>query len=242
MRLILFLTLFLFAFSCRLKYTVLDENTVKLEVLKVAPNTYRYISYLETESFGRVACNGMIVMNNGEAIIIDPPTNSDNSDNLIQYVQNELKAEIKAVVVTHFHEDCLGGLKSFHDKNISSYSYFLTQELAKKNGEETPLHTFKDSIALTVGKEELKLYYLGAGHTVDNIVAFFPKSNSMFGGCLVKSMGAGKGNLADARVQDWSQTIEKVQQKFPDVEHVIPGHGKDGGKEMLEYTRVLFAQ
>lgn len=229
-------------FACGIQPQNLDNATVILNVVEVAPNTYRHLSFLETESFGKVGCNGMVVVEKGEAIIIDTPTNDEASHDLMHYVQNILKAKIKAVVVTHFHEDCLGGLKYFHERNIPSYSFHLTAALAEKNGVEVPRHHFKDSLRISVGMHDVELYHLGAGHTVDNTVVYYPTSKALFGGCLVKCLGAGKGNLVDARVEDWSQTIKKVQQKFPDVEHIIPGHGKDGGKELLEYTRALFAQ
>ncbi|SFT38230.1 metallo-beta-lactamase class B [Lishizhenia tianjinensis] len=227
--------------ACATRYQKLDSENPVLQIYKVAPHTYRHVSFLETERFGKVACNGMIVIDQDEAVVIDAPTNDEAAADLLYYVKNDLNAEVKAVVVTHFHEDCLGGLKSFHEKNIPSYAYFLTQELARKNGEEIPQHTFKDSLMLAVGKEKLNVYYLGAGHTADNTVVYFEQDQSLFGGCLVKSLGASKGNLSDARVEDWSTTIEHVEEKFTHVKHVIPGHGKDGGKELLTYTKELFA-
>lgn len=242
MRVVLVLLLAFLVGACVLRYQKLNSDTNLLQILKVAPNTYRHVSFLETESFGKVACNGMIVIDNDEAIIVDAPTNDEAAAELIYYVENELNAKVQAVVVTHFHEDCLGGLKSFHAKYIPSYAYFLTKEFAEKNGEETPQHTFKDTLVLEVGKEALKLMYLGAGHTADNTVAYFKKDESLFGGCLVKCLGASKGYLGDARVEDWSATIAKVEAKFPKVQHVIPGHGKDGDKELLAYTRMLFKQ
>ncbi len=64
----------------------------------------------------------------------------------------------------------------------------------------------------------------------------------MFGGCLIKESGAGKGNLEDANTTDWSLTVTKLKEKYPTTKTVIPGHGKSGGTELLDYTIQLFQQ
>lgn len=37
----------------------------------------------------------------------------------------------------------------------------------------------------------------------------------------------------------WLQTIERVEQQFPDVKYVIPGHGKYGGKELFKHSKII---
>ncbi|MEM7381519.1 MAG: subclass B1 metallo-beta-lactamase, partial [Bacteroidota bacterium] len=54
-------------------------------------------------------------------------------------------------------------------------------------------------------------------------------------------LNARKGNLADANIAQWSQTMELIKAKFPEIEIVIPGHGKAGGMELLDYTYQLFS-
>ena len=41
--------------------------------------------------------------------------------------------DIKAVVATHFHADCLGGLGAFHEKKIPSYALNKTIQLATQH-------------------------------------------------------------------------------------------------------------
>lgn len=64
----------------------------------------------------------------------------------------------------------------------------------------------------------------------------------LFGGCLVKEVGAEKGNVADANVQEWPLTIAGIKEQHPDIKIVIPGHGKPGGITLLDYTATLFLQ
>ena len=82
--------------------------------------------------------------------------------------------------------------------------------------------------------------YFGEGHTKDNIVGYFPADKTLFGGCLIKKVGAGNGNLEDANTDNWSKTVRKIKRKYHSAEIVIPGHGKSGGIELLDYTIQLF--
>ena len=57
---------------------------------------------------------------------------------------------------------------------------------------------------------------------------------------MIKSLNAGKGNLEDANIDERSNTVEKVKKQYADVKTVIPGHGKFGGIELLDYTIEMF--
>ena len=57
---------------------------------------------------------------------------------------------------------------------------------------------------------------------------------------MVKALGAGFGNLNDADTILWARTIRNVGRQFPQAEIVIPGHGKVGGPELLDYTINMF--
>lgn len=211
-------------------------STDNLKIVQVAEHTFIHISYLKTEDFGNVACNGMVAIDQNEAIVYDTPTDDDTSRELINWVQNTLKSKITAVVATHFHSDCLGGLQAFHDKKIPSFANKLTIELAEKKGSVAPQTGFITHFEHAVGGTVVTSYFPGTGHTQDNIVAYFSKDQVLFGGCLIKSLGAGKGNLEDATPGKWPDTVRKLKAKYPDVKTVIPGHGKPGDLELLNYT------
>lgn len=207
---------------------------------KISPNVYQHTSYLETEEWGRVACNGIVVVLGNEALVIDTPVNVMASKELLKVLTQTMRVKVLGVVATHFHEDCLGGLQAFHDEGIFSYSIGKTRALAEKAGYVPPKAIMTGRYTFSIDGEPVHLGYYGAGHTEDNIVAYFPKDRVLFGGCLVKSLGAGKGNLADADVKAWPETVRKVMEAYPEVEVVVPGHGKTGGKELLEFTIGLF--
>ncbi len=212
----------------------------ELVIVQIAKNTFVHTSYLQTNDFGKVPCNGMIVRNRKEVIVFDTPTNNKSAEALINFVQGNLHCKINAVVPTHFHEDCLGGLAAFHEQHIPSYSNVKTIELTKINKVASPQNGFTESLKMKLGKTFVLLKYFGEGHTKDNIVSYFPNDHTLFGGCLIKELNATKGFLGDANVGEWANTVEQVKQQFPKVKKVVPGHGKIGGKELLDYTIQLF--
>ena len=234
--------------------TYLNSNSQKRDVFKakevyrshdlivtqIAENAFEHTSFLQTKDFGNVLCNGLMVRNSHELIIFDTPTNDKGSEELIQWIKETLHCKINAIIPTHFHNDCLGGLKTFHENDIPSYAYFKTVELAKENKFVVPENSFKDSLVLQVGNENVIAQFFGEGHTRDNIVGYFPGEHIMFGGCLIKELGAGKGYLGDANVAAWSGTVEKVKKAYPNVKMIVPGHGGRGNKKLLDYTIKLF--
>ena len=127
---IILIGFFALILSCKTGKKPVTYETETLKIKQLTPHTYQHITYLQTESFGKVACNGLIVANNGEAIIFDTPNTELESEELIQWVQSQLDCQIKGIVATHFHTDCLGGLKAFHNRNIPSYAYTKTIDLA----------------------------------------------------------------------------------------------------------------
>jgi len=235
----------LFLMGCQSQKTLQNtENIVytsdNLIIKQLTPNTYQHTSFLQTETFGNVPCNGMIVINNNEAIVVDTPVNDETSYELINWISRDKNAKIIAVVPTHFHDDCLGGLTAFEKNNIPSYANSKTIEFAKANEMNIPQNGFNDTMTLPVGEIKIDLTFFGEGHTRDNIVAYVENDKVLFGGCLVKELNAGKGYLGDANVDEWSKTIEKISDYYPNLQLVIPGHGDVGNKELLKFTAQLF--
>lgn len=205
-------------------------------------HTYQHISYLNTQDFGRVECNGMIVAKDGQAIIFDTPAEDAVSELLIDFIRDSLGAEVATVVPTHFHADCVGGIAAFMAQKIPVHASELTIEILKEKGNKyaSGFIPFKDSLILNTGSENIMVFFPGQGHTFDNLVAYYPAEQVLFGGCLIKEKGAGKGNLEDANTQTWPQSVAVVKARFPDARIVIPGHGKTGGQDLLDYTSGLF--
>lgn len=224
---------------------VAQETNIKissdLELIKISDKVYIHKSFTTSEQFGRYSSNGLIYINENEVLIADTPPSIEQSELLLTWIINQ-DLLIKAVIVNHHHEDALGGLKVFKQRNISTYGFRETSILAKKDGFLDPEITFIDSLNLSIGSKIIQAFYFGEAHTSDNIVLHIPSEHILFGGCMIKSLKSGKGNLADANVEEWPHTVSKVKNYFPNLQLVIPGHGNYGNTSLLDYTIKMFGE
>ncbi len=92
-----------------------------------------------------------------------------------------------------------------------------------------PNITLDDHMTLFRGDREIRLLYLGRGHTGGDIVVYLPKERVLCSGDLLVN---GVANLVDGYVDEWPASLEKL--KALDFDHVIPGHGDPfDGKERI---------
>ncbi len=213
-----------------------------LEIKKIEDDVFVHKSFLK--SYNNFPCNGMIYANGGEAVVLDAPTDDSTSLELISWIENDLDCKITAIVINHFHIDCLGGLAEFHKIGVPSYANHMTIELAssdRAHNDVIPQHGFTDSIRIGIGDTYITNHYFGPGHSPDNIVSYIEDKKTLFGGCLIKANKANKGSLTDANIEEWSKTVQKVKANFSgELNAVVPGHGSFGGEELLDYTIQLF--
>ncbi|WP_411030257.1 subclass B1 metallo-beta-lactamase [Spongiimicrobium sp. 3-5] len=227
--------------GCGSKKPLTSYSTETLKIIALSENSFVHISYLDTESYGKVACNGLVFINDNEAVVFDTPSDDTTSTELIRWIAEVKKSDVTGVVVNHFHEDCLGGLGAFHKLGIPSFANNTTIALAKTSGVIAPQIGFNGEMELVVGNEKVINRHFGEAHSKDNIVSYVPSEKLLFGGCSIKSLNAKKGYLGDANVDDWGPTVLKIKENYPALETVVPGHGAYGGVELLDYTVSLFS-
>ncbi|MCD2258799.1 subclass B1 metallo-beta-lactamase [Psychroserpens luteolus] len=215
-------------------------DTDVLSITRVNKHVFVHESYLKLKSGTEVPCNGMIFISNNEAIVLDTPTTIEASKELIEWIEETLRCEVKAVVPTHFHVDCLGGLDAFHDKGINSIANNATIKLAQRDSSVLPKSGFNNTKDISIGDNNVILSFFGEGHTRDNVVAYIPSEETLFGGCLIKTLEASKGNLNDANIDQWSTTVEQIKNRYSDLKFIVPGHGSYGDTALLDYTIELF--
>lgn len=236
----LILLLVFIQLQCKSQKTDSAYTSEALKIIPISENSFIHVSYLNTKDFGKVACNGLIYINNGEAAVFDTPSDNLTAEELIRWATESQNAKVTAVVVNHFHVDALGGLKTFHEMNIPSYANKETIALAKKDGSEIPQIGFDVQNELEIGKGKIINRHFGEAHTKDNIISYIPDEELIFGGCMIKSLNASKGNLEDANIGEWSNTVQKIKENYPNLKTVVPGHGKHNNTELLDYTIQLF--
>lgn len=211
-----------------------------IELIKLSEHAFVHVSYADMPPYGRVASNGLVFINGREAFLLDTPVNDSLTEQLMAWLKDSLRINIVGFVPNHWHEDCMGGLGFLQRQKIESYANQMTIDIAKGKNLPVPAFGFRDSLSLSLGGKVIQCYYMGAAHSLDNIVVWIPSEQILFAGCMIKSLNSKDlGNTADGDLVAYPQTIDKVLKKFPVVKWVIPGHGAFGGRELITHTKEL---
>lgn len=215
-----------------------------IDVRKLSDKAYQYTAWAEIGSWGLVGSNGLILKDGNKAFLFDTPMHESQTKELVDWIKKELKADVTTFVPGHWHGDCVGGLDYLNKAGVETYANIMTNNILKEKGLPTVKHTFSDSINLKLNGMDIKCYYLGGGHSTDNIVVWIPSEKILFGGCMLKDCKSNSlGNTEDAApIQEWINTVSAVESKFPDAETVIPGHGETGSTDIIRYTKKLLIE
>jgi glyoxylase-like metal-dependent hydrolase (beta-lactamase superfamily II) len=116
------------------------------------------------------------------------------------------------------------------------------QEQVKEVRQTPPNLTFDNTMTVVRGGREMRLMYLGRGHTDTDVVTFLPAERIVATGDLMESVISYMG---DSYPEEWIATLEKL--KALDFDTVLPGHGVPfKGKERItafqNYLRDVIAQ
>lgn len=210
-----------------------DEPLPELEIKKIEDGVYLYTAYEKIEGWGLVGSNGLVVLDNKDAYLIDTPISAKDTEVLLQWIDAQ-GLTAKASISTHFHSDSSGGIAFLNSKSIPTYASKLTNHLLKNKGEEQATQSF-DKNPFWLLKNKIEIFYPGAGHTSDNVVVWMPEQKILFGGCFVKPEGL--GNLSHAVIEEWPASAEKLIARYGTAKLVVPGHGKVGDASFLEKTK-----
>jgi metallo-beta-lactamase class B len=192
---------------------------------------------VNTPEFGRFSSNGLLVIKNGKAFMIDTPVTNETTAKIATYLKDSMNVEIQLFTGGHFHVDCIGGMEYLKTADVKTFLNKRTKIKCIENKLPLPDTTFDESYFFNFEGIPVECRFVGGGHTADNIIAYFPDQKILFGGCLVKSANSPNlGNLKDAVVGEWKATIQQIINLFPSVKFVIPGHGDLGGIELLYHT------
>lgn len=208
-----------------------------IELIKLEENVWMHRTYM---TFGDTLypANGLLAFTKDEILLIDTPWNDEQTESLLELVNDIFERDQITTIITHAHDDTMGGIGVLLDQGMPVYSTQMTFDIAKDSGR--PLSQVKlesERTHMTINNLDITCFYPGGGHTEDNIVVYLNDYDILFAGCLIKELENDKiGNVADANVREWANSIQNVAIEFPDAVVVIPGHGDPGGIELLEHT------
>ena len=214
-----------------------------IRLKSIAENVWVHISDIDMPKWGRVSANGMAVITDNQLVVIDTPWNDTQTQLLIQWFKDNYDIDNIKIIVSHYHDDNLGGLNWNHQNGIESYSISKTQEICEEKGLPIPKNTLSNTYIFDFHEICIEVHFLGEGHTVDSAIVYLPNEKILFGGCSVKALrNSGLGNTADANINEWPTMLQKMKSSFPEVQVVVPGHGLEGTISLIDHTLSLFEE
>jgi len=108
--------------------------------------------------------------------------------------------------------------KAAMERQVANSLAYLEQ--VKEIRVTPPNLTFDTTMTLVRGGREMRVLYLGRGHTDTDVVVFLPKERIVCTGDLMESIVSYMG---DSYPEDWIATLERL--KALDFDTVMPGHG-----------------
>lgn len=227
--------LFTFVFS----FSVFGQTSDALKISQLAGDFYIFTTY-QTYKDAKVPANGMYVVTNEGVVLLDLPWDKTQLQPLLDHIRAKHNKNVVMSVSTHFHEDRTNGIEELKSKDVKTYTTKKTDELSQKEGNERAEFLLEKDTAFTIGQYKFQTFYPGEGHAPDNIVIWFPNEKILYGGCFIKSTEADDiGNLSDANINAWSNSIKKVQKTFKNPKFIIPGHEGWASTKSLKYTLKL---
>ncbi len=211
----------------------------KLVISHLTGNIYVYTTY-KLYNGKPFPSNSMYMVTKRGVVMIDTPWDPEQVQPLLDSIKRRHNKDVVMCIVTHYHDDRSGGLDILKEKGIQTYSSVQTWQLSGEKHEKTAQNLFLNDTTFNVGGRSFQTFYPGEGHTKDNIVVWFPQDKVLYGGCLFKSTEVPDlGNVADANVKQWPETIHNVMQKYPNARFIIPGHYGWSKPQALTHTLQL---
>lgn len=216
--------------------SVAQPDKAEISVTPLGEGVWLHKSWRQTKDWGRVSSNGLVVREGDHVVVIDTAWGAEPSLRLLAWIDRELGLPVDRLIVTHFHSDRLGGWEVFAERGTRIVASERTLQLA----EVTPTDAF-DLFRLkpggTLATGSLEILYPGPAHAEDNVVVWIPAQKLLAGGCAVRAAeSGGLGNVADATIAEWANSMRRVQHAYPEAERVLPGHGAIGGSGLLHHT------
>ena len=186
--------------------------------------------------------NSAVIVGDDGCIVFDAQATPALANKVIERVRTVTDKPIKYVVLSHYHAVRVLGASAFHAEAVVSSTE--TRRLVAERGQQDwdsefgrfprlfqgsesipgltwPTLTFEGEMSIFLGKREVRLMQLGAGHTSGDIVAWVPDAEVMFSGDLIEYHSA--CYCGDAMLREWPSTLNEIRDFNPKA--IAPGRG-----------------
>jgi glyoxylase-like metal-dependent hydrolase (beta-lactamase superfamily II) len=189
--------------------------------------------------------NSGVIIGDDACMVIDTTATPAMAKDLIARIRGVTDKPIKYVVLSHYHAvRVLGASAYFAEGATEVIASRGTLEMIVERGAQDmkseierfprlfagvetvpgltwPTMVFDSELTLFLGRLEVKLMHIGAGHTRGDTIAWVPSQDVVFSGDLVEyNAGVYTG---DAQLEGWPRTLERLRALKP--HKLVPGRG-----------------
>lgn len=214
-----------------------DLEVKKVSFDKLSDHTYAYTAEGDP--------NTGVIITDDAVLICDTLATPVMAQRLIAEIRKVSAAPIKYVVLSHYHAVRVLGASGYKAEGMqqiiasqgtyemivergaqdmmSEYERFprLFENFESIPGLTWPTLVFKQEMTLWMGKLEVRVMHLGAGHTKGDTVVWIPSEKVLFSGDLVECDAA--CYTGDAQLEEWPATLAAV--RALGAEKIVPGRG-----------------
>ena len=211
---------------------------------KIAEDVWVHTTNYKLPGQAPISSNGLVVMDGDDVVLVDGAWGELATLALLEAIKTETGKPVTKMVITHHHADRVSGVDAAEREDIEIYTHPDTPALAARSGFAVPNTSV---VALKDPKSRVKIgtlevTYPGSGHAPDNLVVYIPEAGVLYGSCLIRGAETKTlGNIEDADLTAWPETLRYVKAVYKDAKTVVPGHGKGGDISLPDHTLKLLA-
>jgi glyoxylase-like metal-dependent hydrolase (beta-lactamase superfamily II) len=208
--------------------------------------------------------NSGVIVGDDAVMVVDARATPRMARELVAHVRGVTDKPIRYVVLTHYHAVRVLGASGYGAEHVIASRGTL--EMIRERGaqdwkseherfprlfeaaEEIPGLTwptliFDRELTVMLGRREVRLMHVGAGHTKGDTIAFLPKERVLFSGDLVEQ-GA-TPYCGDAQLAEWPATLDALLALKP--AKLVPGRGEAlttpaAARRAIESTRAFVVE
>jgi cyclase len=208
--------------------------------------TYRFFTHKEVIQIDKDLTiviggggNSCLLVGDSAVLVVDTKM-MNNAEDLYKMAEEKAGKKPIFVINTHYHPDHVKGNKFYKNDKIYIGNYDKTFLEKNIDADCLPNTFVKDSLILNLGNEIVKLYNLGQAHTFDDMVVYLTGRNLLLSGDLIfYEVNPVLKKESGADVDKWISVLNLLTTRWGDA-RILPGHGKMGGKELMNALKQYF--
>ena len=167
----------------------------------------------------------------GAGVVLVDTKLANNGEAILSQVRSVSGSAVTMIINTHSHPDHIGS-NDYFAPSVEKVTHENTKKWLAANARVAsnpavmPTKTFTDRLTLGSDRDQIDLYYFGAGHTDGDAFIVFPALRAMAAGDIFAwKMAPLIDPMAGGSVMALPDTLEKALKGIGNVDTVIEGHG-----------------